>query len=367
MEFPIKIYPDQFGKISEDIDVEKTIHIDYITKRGLHNSPVRLPEKPILETFGNKYGGLSEGPGCFIIWIAVIIVAILCLIFGEPWLQGTAIFYLFFIPLVSFIYRDIRDPLKESYEDLTEHNPRNREARKKYNQQMAEYEVLKEEAQKQSEVYRNKVEKAYLKFKKYKETSEYKKIYKQLFSEQINQRTKIFFKNATKPVNATISVQHGITENYFAEFLIRSFGSHRIMRSKQLEYYYPDFCLFISEYNCFIDIEIDEPYTGKSKEVIHYVDEGSYSDENRNDFFAENLWGVIRFSEKQILCQPDSCCKEIWKFMSDLIPQNPIKFIWGDIENIKPEKLWSSKQADEMALFDYRNTYIPDSLKQNFG
>lgn len=106
-------------------------------------------------------------------------------------------------------------------------------------------------------------------------------------------------------------VQRGRSEEQFYNALVRHFGKNFIRKSMQLgEFaspYAPDFCFINAATGMHIDIEIDEPYVGDSKEPIHYRGK----DSDRNAFFTQNGWFVIRFSEEQIVKYPTACCTQI--------------------------------------------------------
>ena len=71
--------------------------------------------------------------------------------------------------------------------------------------------------------------------------------------------------------------------------------------------YVPDVVYFNRETGVAIDIEIDEPYRLDTHEPIHIIG----MDEDRNQFFLDNGWGVIRFAEEQVLKYPEGCCQLI--------------------------------------------------------
>ncbi|NJO64469.1 MAG: hypothetical protein HC836_41900 [Richelia sp. RM2_1_2] len=106
-----------------------------------------------------------------------------------------------------------------------------------------------------------------------------------------------------------------------------------------------------------IDIEIDEPYVGNTKAPHHCIDQGK--DNIRNQFFTNNNWVVIRFSEKQVVKYPYRCCKVmaqvIGRVSGDCTFFNKLK----DIPSLPPEPMWTIKQAKKLASENYRKTYLP--------
>lgn len=79
--------------------------------------------------------------------------------------------------------------------------------------------------------------------------------------------------------------------------------------------YTPDAIIHVPKYNLWIDVELDEPWYKENGERIpsHCVD--FQKDCQRDKFFLEANWVVIRFAEEQVIKQPKSCAKEIAQFL----------------------------------------------------
>jgi very-short-patch-repair endonuclease len=69
------------------------------------------------------------------------------------------------------------------------------------------------------------------------------------------------------------------------------------------------------ETNIFIDIEIDEPYSFEERKPIHFDD----SDCERDKYFAESGFIVIRFTEDQIIDNTYQCYFIIKKCISKIL------------------------------------------------
>ena len=104
-----------------------------------------------------------------------------------------------------------------------------------------------------------------------------------------------------------------------------------------------------------IDLEIDEPYEYDTQRELHCIDG---EDEDRNNYFRENDWFVIRFSEKQALKYTDECTKII-TIIKNLIEKGDISQIdsYFELANKISDPRWTIEQANIMALEDYRNSY----------
>ena len=84
--------------------------------------------------------------------------------------------------------------------------------------------------------------------------------------------------------------------------------------------YTPDAVYIDRSTGLYIDIEVDEPYTFSEEKAIHYYN--CHTDCRRNDFFLERGWIVIRFSEQQVVCCPDSCCKTLAQTIAEITGEN---------------------------------------------
>ena len=123
--------------------------------------------------------------------------------------------------------------------------------------------------------------------------------------------------------------------------------------------YSPDFTYIDHRINLYVDVEIDEPYSYKDKKrkPIHYIG----LDAKRDRFFLEKGWIIIRFSEEQIVCYPESCCKVIAETISSLVSDNSIISRFDNVFPLPKRKRWTKNEAEEMARIDYRKTYLSRS------
>ncbi|MEM6403856.1 MAG: hypothetical protein AAF757_27145 [Cyanobacteria bacterium P01_D01_bin.116] len=106
-----------------------------------------------------------------------------------------------------------------------------------------------------------------------------------------------------------------------------------------------------------IDIEIDEPYVGNTKEPHHCIDQRK--DNIRNQFFTNNNWVVIRFSEKQVVKYPYRCCKVIAQVIARVSGDFTFLSQLNNVPSLPPEPMWTIKQAKKWAKDNYRRTYLP--------
>lgn len=114
--------------------------------------------------------------------------------------------------------------------------------------------------------------------------------------------------------------------------------------------YNPDFTLICKQTNLHIDIEIDEPYSISEKLPIHYL--GS-SDDKRNEFFLDNNWCIIRFSERQIIKNTSECIETIKSIYNSIIKMNSYYST-----NLKIEERWTYEESLIMQKNRYRENYL---------
>jgi hypothetical protein len=183
-----------------------------------------------------------------------------------------------------------------------------------------------------------------------------------------------YFKK-TKLAIKNINSRKGYTENSFYNFLKLYYGDS-IKTNLGIETfdiddkigYVPDFVFYDKNSGLHIDIEIDEPYTkldNGEKEVIHNLDNSK--EKNRDSYFLSNQWVIIRFAEEQIVKNPEYCAMSLafliftllgdYKYLKKLTNDYklPEKEIFINFSNITR---WTYKDAEKMALDNYRQSYI---------
>lgn len=164
----------------------------------------------------------------------------------------------------------------------------------------------------------------------------------------------------------------GVSESQFKKYLENFFSSNKNIRlyddrflviSENTAPYEPDFSLIdeaTGNLNMFIDIEIDEPYDGKTREPLHFIG----LDHQRNQFFTKRGWIVIRFSEKQIVENPTGCCK----FIADAIKRINNNFqISNELMNastLVTDEFWSKEQSEYWAGINYRESYLKTTFER---
>ncbi|MFM6456865.1 MAG: hypothetical protein ACKPH7_34200 [Planktothrix sp.] len=162
-------------------------------------------------------------------------------------------------------------------------------------------------------------------------------------------------------------VQQGVSEKQFFIYLCRYFsGVYDFCMGVEFSIpntyfcYTADFILIHQATGLAIDIEIDEPYDGKTGKPHHCIDQNK--DQQRNRFFLERNWVVIRFSEYQVVKCPEGCCKAIAQVIFQITGDDSGLIKLQNIKDLLPHKQWKNKEAVYMAKTKFRQSY----LKNNF-
>jgi hypothetical protein len=156
-------------------------------------------------------------------------------------------------------------------------------------------------------------------------------------------------------------VPRGISEANFATYLRRYFGD-LLAPSYAFEipgtelFYSCDFNLILPSGMSFC-IEIDEPYVEKTKEPHHCIDE--HKDKQRDRFFVDGNWIVVRLSERQVVTEPISCCFSIARTIAAITQDfSYLNQFPADTQKPTADLRWTTAMARDMAAFDYRHTYL---------
>lgn len=113
--------------------------------------------------------------------------------------------------------------------------------------------------------------------------------------------------------------------------------------------YEPDIVLIDRNLNLYIDIEIDEPYDGYYRFPRHEVEK----DENRDLFFTESGWVVIRFTERQVHLQERECIAYIKDVLNSIYT-----YRLEETSNCDSEAQWDYQQAVRWEKEHYREKYL---------
>jgi very-short-patch-repair endonuclease len=155
------------------------------------------------------------------------------------------------------------------------------------------------------------------------------------------------------------TAQQGVSESHFYSYLKKYFV---YVTYPGYEFKINDFYTYSSDFTIILGnrisiiVEIDEPYDGKTKKPHHCTDNDK--DDNRDKFFLDGNWIVIRFSEYQVCAYPRECCYEIAKVIDRLYPSNNFIEQFYGVSNLPKDSRWNHKQSLAMAKKDYRLKYL---------
>ncbi|MCC3589268.1 MAG: hypothetical protein JGK14_01165 [Microcoleus sp. PH2017_28_MFU_U_A] len=162
-------------------------------------------------------------------------------------------------------------------------------------------------------------------------------------------------------------VQQGVSEKQFFVYLCRYFsGFYDFCMGGEFPIpgtsfrYTADFILIHKPTGLAIDIEIDEPYDGRTGKPHHCVDRNK--DSQRNRFFLERNWVVIRFSELQVVKYPDACCRVIARVICQITGDYRGLVQLGNVADLLSHKQWTVKEATYMAKMRFRQSYLENNF-----
>lgn len=156
--------------------------------------------------------------------------------------------------------------------------------------------------------------------------------------------------------------RRGYKEEVFQRAIQEVFGNHfivsgelRINTGKNTRPFEPDIALIDKKNNNLrIDIEINEPYAGITRQPTHCKGD----DTMRDIYFVDRGWIVIRFSEYQIHLFEKDCLR----FLSEVITAVSQTFTTpsslSTFKAVENEKLWDTVQAQKWEKAKYREEYL---------
>lgn len=158
------------------------------------------------------------------------------------------------------------------------------------------------------------------------------------------------------------SFQKSIEEYFGNEFLIS--GNLRLNTGKETRPFEPDIAI-IGKLNkkLKIDIEIDEPYAAITRQPIHCIGD----DINRDLYFTDRGWIVIRFSEYQVHLHEKKCLKFIAEIIKLVIAKYEIPESLMNESPLQFENLWDVVQAQKWEKINYRENYLNHIFKHFEG
>lgn len=150
-----------------------------------------------------------------------------------------------------------------------------------------------------------------------------------------------------------------ILEKELSKHFISGIYTDKMFRKEKEPKYSPDFCFIDESLNIYIDIEIDEPYYYDDKGIAR-VAHLKGQDNQRNTVFKSNGWIVIRFSESQVVRNPQGCCIFIAKVISSVNPE--FRILQNSYDELGVESFWNELEANQFVKERYRENYLNDEI-----
>ena len=327
--YPVILIPENIEKsINKEISAEEAYQYYNIKKPKLEL--ISLPEEPKLYYYdmGTKVVFQQDGCAGLPIFLLFVIAAIITLSVGAIL---PALFLCFgAIVMYSNTFTTKQKSCKKNVPQPI------------YDERLKEYNLNRMKVIKKNEELKNEHKKKIEEFETFLTKSKHDVAKKQLYLKSL------------KPINSFSrnleNRKRGKTEFMFLNKLFEIFdGQIKIDVAPDNYKYFPDFAFVCQRTGLHIDIEIDEPYTLREKEPIHYLD----SDDNyRDEFFLSQNWCIIRFAEEQIVTQPEDCVELILNFVTSI--QNKSLISSHNVKNIPK---WTYEEACVMAYNNRRDKY----------
>lgn len=197
--------------------------------------------------------------------------------------------------------------------------------------------------------------------------SELLQVSKESYQQQIEQRMTALsqlLQNKAKPIGVS-EARQGVSEEQFLHHLQHYF-EHAVQGAEfktpwKGHNYSADYLIIHPPSGLGINCECDEPYALLSKQPTHCLDQDS--DRHRNRFFLERNWIVVRFSERQVVQAPLSCCKVIAQVIAVVTGDRSYLHQFESVPDLLPQKPWTKADAKRMAKKNYRLSYLPEEVQ----
>lgn len=152
--------------------------------------------------------------------------------------------------------------------------------------------------------------------------------------------------------------QRAIEDVFGNQFIVS--GELRINTGKDTRPFEPDIALIDKSNDCLrIDIEIDEPYAGITRQPTHCKGD----DTMRDIYFVDRGWIVIRFSEYQVHMFEKKCLRFISDVIKGVSSTYSIPASLAHSTSTENEKLWDIVQAQKWEKDKYRESYLNHEFK----
>ena len=122
--------------------------------------------------------------------------------------------------------------------------------------------------------------------------------------------------------------------------------------------YEPDLVYINKEKGIYVDIEIDEPYSGGHHPTHYITSDGTHKDNRRNETFRNAGWHVLRFTEQQMFCQTAECMRFLFELLINLGAMDALPRSLSKATQPKSEPCRTANEAKALSCQNYRKTYL---------
>jgi hypothetical protein len=172
-----------------------------------------------------------------------------------------------------------------------------------------------------------------------------------------NEASKLVISNKRSSEN---NVKRGVSEEFFLAYLHKvNLGNTSFGYEYPIDGYHKPYTSdieIILDNGLGIQVEIDEPYVGHTHKPHHCRDDDN--DYNRDLYFLNNGWIIIRFSERQVVNNPHGCCGYIAQVIMKLTGDISLAKLAKSAESLQPDPRWYRAEARVMAKNDERQKYL---------
>lgn len=342
--YPIVLIPhdilENFETELSNNQICKELNVNYPKYNEI---PKPIEPSRFLRTEKTKTKINSEGGGCI---LSILIFIIILAIFSITFQSEVGIFFL--IVSSFFFFFNSKNPLGSIFETENYYDSKKIDEEK--------YQILLKDFK--EEIIRidkenNKNKKAY-------------EVEKEKINLLINENRSLinykyfisYFLPEVSFIKLAKNNNRGKSEIYFLSYLFEKFNNNiyvDVVPAIGKNPFQPDFLLICKETGIHIDIEIDEPYSVDNGKPIHH---DRSKDDERDVFFLEINWGVIRFTERQVIENPKECVYLIQNVLFSI--RNKKKYFEHKVPLCKK---WTYEEALLMNNNDYRNSYLPSDMK----
>jgi hypothetical protein len=132
--------------------------------------------------------------------------------------------------------------------------------------------------------------------------------------------------------------------------------------------YEPDLVYINKEKGVYVDIEIDEPYSGAHRPTHYITSKDIHKDTQRNELFRKAGWFVVRFTERQMFCETKSCMKVLFDLLLRVNAVESIPACLLNVKDLQLEPCWTAEESKQKSHQCYRKTYLGyNPIKMDFS